>query len=98
MKLNSNTAAKRTIITKGAIFLVWLTIAALAGSTSAGTYSGGSGTAEYPYLISTADALHLDGGRPYGIVGRVTSAVLIPEPATILLLSVGVLVLRKRQR
>jgi len=41
--------------------------------------------------------LCLDVGRSGGIVSHVTSAVVIPEPATILLLSMGVLVLRKRQ-
>jgi len=43
------------------------------------------------------NALHLEGGRDYGIAGHVTSAVLIPEPATILLLGIGVFLLRKRQ-
>jgi len=41
--------------------------------------------------------LDLDGRRDYLVRGHVTSAIVIPEPATILLLSVGVLALRKRQ-
>ncbi|HUV41274.1 MAG TPA: GLUG motif-containing protein, partial [Sedimentisphaerales bacterium] len=63
MKVNSNTAGKRTIITKGAIILVWLTIAAFTSAAWAGTYSGGSGTAEDPYLISTAQDMNAIGGN-----------------------------------
>ena len=41
--------------------------------------------------------LQLYGDRLYGIAGHVTSAVVIPEPATLLLLGIGAFLLRKRQ-
>jgi len=41
--------------------------------------------------------LQLDVGRYDGITAHVTSAVVVAEPATVLLLSVGVLLLRKRR-
>ena len=42
-------------------WLVVIVITALAGSSFGGTYSGGSGTAEYPYLINTADQMYIIG-------------------------------------
>ncbi len=59
-------ARKRTIGTNRAAFLVLLMVAALAGSTSAGTYSGGSGTESDPYRISTAEDMQAIGANPEG--------------------------------
>ena len=56
-------AAKTTITGKGAIFLVWLTVAAFSSAAVAGTYSGGTGTAEDPYLISTAEDMNAIGAN-----------------------------------
>ncbi len=63
MTVNSNTAAKRTIITKGALFLVWLTIAIFTSNAWAGTYSGGSGTEGDPYRIATAEDMQSIGAN-----------------------------------
>ncbi len=41
--------------------------------------------------------LYLDGGRLYGISGHVTSAVVIPESATMLLFGLAGLLLRRRR-
>ena len=57
-------AAKTTITGKGGIFLVWLTVAAFTSTAWAGTYSGGTGTAEDPYLISTAEDMNAIGAEP----------------------------------
>ncbi|HUV42061.1 MAG TPA: GLUG motif-containing protein [Sedimentisphaerales bacterium] len=64
MKVNGNTTGKRTIITKGAMFIVWLTFAAFTSAAWAGTYSGGSGTEADPYLISTAEDMQSIGANP----------------------------------
>jgi len=61
MKVNRHTAGKRTIITKGAIFLVWLTITIFTSAAWAGSYSGGSGTEADPYQISTAEDMQAIG-------------------------------------
>jgi len=57
-------AAKTTITGKGGIFLVWATVAVFITVASAGTYSGGTGTAEDPYLISTGEDMQSIGANP----------------------------------
>ena len=54
---------KTTIIGKGGIFLVWLAVIAFTGTASAATYSGGNGTAEQPYRISTPEDMNAIGAN-----------------------------------
>ena len=64
MKLNRHKGRKPTIVTKRAMFLVWVMVAAFTSAALAGTYSGGNGTAQYPYLISTAEDMQAIGANP----------------------------------